>query len=544
MPGSLSTINWIDSLEVLIDRYDLSTEEFCLVGSASLAAIDLRENGDLDVCFSPSVRERIDVTEFEGIESAPNKYEHIGIPDQVLLSDNQYHDVVEGYKIIRPEIECSHKKVRQWEKDIEDIELLEEYKTRTDNWDQTLEVDDYTPDIGDLVRRGVKSLREDGLLTTAGQGITHLRWHGPLPRGGSDYSGQPTTVPGKAVRSLREDGIRTTLGRGVRLAKLTEPTGLLDRYSGFRRKVKLGTLVERELELRYPTAKLLEKQYDGETFTRMDLVVRLLAVEALRTGDEVPAVVSEFAVKTGTSLCADIEQCLEMRSNEPVAVGYDSSILDANTLACALTRTPESVPVTIQSGTTQGACSREWFESVGFPDEHREQVETRFAELLYQSNALFPFMLWPPAQQYREEILEQLRGEKRVHFTTTLQLSEDAFESFIWALYESQDDLDPKHIETKLDSMAPYEKVITVGGIEIPDPRIREGFSNEVIKMKERVRETFTPQLDPDTPEANLLIHAADNYDHNCETWEIVGQYSETDLRDVIRNPNESASVE
>jgi len=534
MPGSLSTINWIGSLEILIDRYDLSTEEFCLVGSASLAALDLRENGDLDVCFSPSVQEKIDFTEFEGIESAPNKYEHIGISDEVLLSDDRYHDVVERYKIIRPEIEYSHKKVRQWEKDIQDIELLEAYKSRTDSWDPALEVDDYSPNFRELVRRGVNSIREDGLLTTMGHGITHLRWHGPLPRRESDYSGQPTTIPGKAVRSVREDGIRTTLRRGVRLLKLTEPTGLLDRYSGARRKVKIGTLVDRELELRYPTAKLLEKQYDGETFTRMDLVVRLLAVEALSTGDEVPSAVSEFAEKTGTSLCVDIRKYLETQSDEPVTVGYDSSILDANALACALTRTPESVPVRIRSGTAQGACSREWFESVGFSDEHREQIETRFAELLYQSNALFPFMLWPPAQQYRGEILEQLRADKRVHFTTTLQLSEDVFESFIWALYESQDDLDPKHIETKLNSMAPYEKVITVGGVEVPDPRIREGFSNEMIKMKERVRETFTPRLDPDTPEANLLIHAADNYDHNEETWEIVRQYTETDLHDEI----------
>ncbi|GAB3705865.1 hypothetical protein [Halorubrum pallidum] len=536
MPGTLSTINWIDSLEVLIDRYDLSAEEFCLVGSASLAAVDLRENGDLDVCFAPSIRESIDVTEFEGIETAPNKYEHIGISDEEILSDDRYHDVVGGFKIIRPEIEYSHKKIRQWEKDIEDIELLEAYKSQTDSWDQTLEVDDYTVDLSHLVHRGVHSLQEDGLLTTLGHGITYLRWHGSLPRGRSDYSGQPTTLPGKAVRSLREDGIRTTLSRGVRLVRLTEPTGLLDRYSGFRRKVKLGTLVDRELELRYPTAKLFEKQYDGETFTRMDIVVRLLAVETLRAGDEIPAVVSKFAEKTGTTLRADIEQYLETWGNEPVTIGYDSSILDANALACAFARTPESVPVRIQSGTTQGACSREWFNSVGFSHEHRQQIETRFAELLYQSNAMFPFMLWPPAQQYREEILSQLQAEKRVHFTTTLELSEEAFESFIWALYESQDDLDPKHIQTKLDCMAPYEKVITIGGVEVPNPRIREGFSNEMIKMKERVREKFTPRLDPDSPEANLLIHAADNYDHNRETWEIVRQYTETDLRDMIRN--------
>ncbi len=538
MPGTLSTINWIDTLEVLIDRYDLSAEEFCLVGSASLAAVDLRENGDLDVCFAPSLRAEIDLEEFEGIESAPNKYEHIGISDDELLSNDRYHDIVEGYKVLRPEIEYSHKKVRQWDKDIEDIELLEAYRTRTDSWDPTLEVDDYTPGVGELVRRGVQSFREDGLLTTVGHGITQLRWHGPLPRGRSDYSGQPTTIPGKAVRSVRQDGVRTTLDRGVRLVKLTEPTGLLDRYSGFRRKVKLGTLVDRELELQYPTAKLLAKQYDGETFTRMDLVVRLLAADTLQAGDDVPAVVSEFADETGSTLRTDIEQSLETRGDEPVAVGYDSSILDADALACGLARTPESVPVTIQSGTTQGACSREWFESAGFSVDQRQQIERRFAELLYQSNALFPFMLWPPAQQYREEILEQLRTEKRVHFTTTLQLSEEAFESFIWALYESQADLDPKHIETKLDCMAPYEKVVTVGGVEVPNPRIREGFSNEMIKMKERVREAFTPRLDPDTPEANLLIHAADNYDHNKETWEIVRQYAETELIDVIRQSN------
>ncbi len=525
-----SNIQHIDSLAEIVERYDYVDTKFCLVGSAVLGARGLRKNSDLDICFAPTVAHDIEVDRFDGIERAQNKYEHIGISDVELLSSPRYHDIVDGYKIVRPEIEYVHKKRRGWEKDKEDVELLEQYREETDDWDHELEaeLDDYTPGPAHLLRRGIHSIRSNGIRETVDHGIQYLRWHGPLPQR-SSYSGQPTTIPGKALMSIREDGLQPTVQRGIRLVKLKEPTGLLDRYSRLRHKAKLGTLAERELELRYPTGRLLTNQYDGDQFTRLDIVVRLLAAEALLENKPVPTVVETFETHSGLAvreeLQAYVEQYDASGTQPTVPIGYDSTILDANALAVALLADPESVPITVTTGSSTVTYDQSWFENVGITSEEHETIDKAFSELLYRSNTLFAVILWPPAQQHADDIIEQIRGEKTVHVIEELQLSDEVFPEFVWALYESQADLNPDHIDAKIEQMDSYDKTVRVIGIEVPNPRIRDGFSNEVLQMKERIRERFTPKILTDNSSANLIIHATDNYDHSRETWEIIENY-------------------
>ena len=542
MPYSLCDIRWLESLDALIDRYDLSNNEYCLVGSTTLAVRAIRENEDLDVCFSPSITDDLDTTQFKGINSASNRYEHLGISDEEICTDDRYVDIIEGYRFLRPEIEYSHKKIRGWEKDQRDVELLEQYREETDDWNPDLERHDYTPGPKHLAERGIHSLRENGVRETIGHGVQYLRWHGPgfLPftRSDSDYSGQPTTIPGKALMSIRQDGLKRTAARGVRLVKLKEPTGLVDRYSRLRHKAKVGTLVERKLELRYPTATLLTDQYDENgSFTRFDVVVRLLAAEALVAGEDVPELARTFEERRDRSFLGDLEDHVDQytASGMPpdVPIGYDSTILDPNALAVALVHDRESVPVSITSGSASETFEREWFETSAFSDEDREAIDETFSELLYDSNALFPAILWPPAQEHFDEIVDQIRSEKRVHLVKEIEIPEDKFGDFVWALYESQQDLNPDHIDEKVARMDGYEKTIRVVGYEVPDPRIREGFSNEVLQMKERVRETFTPRIVTDNPSANLIIHSTDNYDHNKETWEIIEEYAGSKIDEV-----------
>ncbi len=534
MSPQISYLHHIELIESITDDKYFNRQDFCLVGSASLAIRDLRKNDDLDVCFHPSITTRTFRSTEEWIEPAPNKYEHLGISDQELLTDSRYHDIVDGYKIVRPEIEYVHKKRRGWEKDKEDIELLEQYREETDDWDHELEaeLDGYTPGPAHLLRRGIHSIRSNGIRETVDHGIQYLRWHGPLPQR-SNYSGQPTTIPGKALMSIREDGLQTTIHRGIRLVKLKEPTGLLDRYSRLRHKAKLGTLAERELELRYPTGRLLTNQYDGDQFKRLDIVVRLLAAEALLENEPVPTVVETFETHSGIAVREELQMYVDHYDasgiQPTVPVGYDSTILDANALAVALLEDPESVPVTVSSGSSTATYDRSWFENMGFTVEERETVEEAFSELLFRSNTLFAAILWPPAQEHVDDITEQIRGEKTIHVIEELQLSDEAFPEFVWALYESQADLNPDHIDAKIEQMDSYDKTVRVIGIEVPNPRIRDGFSNEVLQMKERIRERFTPKILTDNPSANLIIHATDNYDHSRETWEIIANYDDND---------------
>jgi len=534
---STRDVQWIESLEKLIENYHLSCDQFCIVGSATLSVRGLRQNSDLDICFSSSIADTIKTNAFKGVQSAPRRYEHIGVSDEDLCSDDRYVDIVDGYRVLRPEIEYSHKKIRGWDKDQKDLELFKQYRDRSDDWNPELERHDYTPGPKHLAERGIHSLRKNGVRETIGHGVQYLRWHGPgfLPftRGDSDYSGQPTTIPGKALMSIREDGLKKTAERGVRLVKLKEPTGLVDRYSRLRHKAKLGTLVERKVELRYPTATLLTDQYnESGSFTRFDVVVRLLAAEVLIEGQDIPELVRTFEEQSDQSFLADLEGYIDQftASGMPpdVPIGYDSTILDPNALAVALVHDRESVPVSITASSVPETFDREWFEISEFTDDDRQMIDEAFSELLYDSNTLFPAILWPPAQEHFDEIVDQIRGEKRVHLVKEIDIPEDEFGDFVWALYESQQDLNPDHIDEKVERMDGYEKTIRVVGYEVPDPRIREGFSNEVLQMKERVREKFTPRIVTDNPSANLIIHSTDNYDHNKETWEIIEEYSRT----------------
>lgn len=530
MSLTLQDVEGIDRLETFLEEYDIAREDVCLVGSVALAVRGLRKNRDLDLCVRTDVELTADEAAPAGLALAPNRYEHIGISDGELINNRRFHDTVDGYKIIRPELEYSHKVIRGWEKDRADIELLEQYRDTATDWDSTLERQDHTPSVFHLFRRVIASLNDDGLRKTVHHGIQYLRWHGPLPRKDVEYSGQPTTILGKARMSLREDGLSTTLGRGVRLVKLKEPTGLLDRYTRLRHKAKLGTLAERKLELRYPTATLLTEQYRENSFARMDVVVRLLAAERLYEHNGTPDIARSFEEDAQTEFLDDLEEKVtEYRTTERVAavpVGYDSSILDGNMLALALVDDRDSVAVSVTSGSEPREFDRGWFRDRRFTDEEIRMLDEAFSRLLYESNALFPAILWPPAQDYFDEIGEFLREEKEIHLVQELSLSDDQFENFVWDLYESQQDLDLTHIERKIEKMAEYPKHMMLLGIEVPNPRIREGFSNEVLQMKERVRGEFTPMILDGHSSANLIIHSTDNYDHSKETWATIEEYS------------------
>jgi len=522
------SISYIDELESLIEEHNLQKSELCLVGSAAFAVREIRVNSDLDICFSDTVVNLSDLNFPSELEKAPNKYEHLGLSDYDLLINPRYHDIIDGYKIVRPEIEYVHKKRREWDKDKEDIRLLEQYREETDHWDYELEAEltAYSPGLTHLVNRGYSSLKRAGVRKTLGHGIQYLHWHGPLPRRSPSYSGQPTTIPGKARKSIRQDGLKKTLARGIRLIKLKEPTGLLDKYTRLRHKAKLATLAERKLDLQYPTPALLTEQYEGDTFSRMDLVVRLLAAEAIVAGDSLPTVVETFENETGEYVHEDVAARLaehdDAQARPTVPIDYDSSLLDANALAAWVARRSSAPAVSVGSGTLTSGYDRMWFASKDFTEEELEMVDARFTQLLYETGTLFPFILWPPAQDYADDIVDHLREEKQVHFTQEISFDEDAFETFVWELYESQADLNMNHIEAKIEAMDDYEKTVLVGAVEVPDPRIREGFSNEMIQMKERVREQFTPKILTENPSANLLIHATDNYEHSHETWNIL----------------------
>ncbi len=524
---SVESIDGIEQLTQLVDEYDISTEDICLVGSSALAVRGLRDNGDIDIVIAGG-KGTTNPNGFEKISIQSRKYTHLGISDNDLIYNKENYDEVDGFKITRPEIVYSHKKLKRRDKDIRDIGLLHDYRKQTGDWNPDLVIESPDTGVAILITRGKDSIKEKGAYNTIRHGVpSYIQYFAPKIKFW-DYYAEPTSIPGKAYRSYRADGMVKTLARGVRLIKLYEPTGYLDRYSGLRHKAKIGTLVERKLRLEFPTGELLGEQYQNGRFNQWDIIVRLLAAEKILNDEPISDVIKTFEEVSGEQVITPLTDLLTKKSQAleqvETTVSYSGKIIETNRLAVSLAADPCSVPVKISSGETTAPYPFQWFDRSEFSEDDIELLKERFTQLLYDSGGLFVFVLWPPAQPYVETIVDKIQSEQKLHFVKHFNLSDDMFENFVRDMYEMQG-IREEHVETKVDEIGEIDKKIVFGGVELAKPRIREGKSHEMNEVKERVRREFAQEVLPENPSANILMHSTDNFTHNRQTWDVIEEY-------------------
>ncbi|MDA1009623.1 MAG: hypothetical protein O3C42_03600, partial [Bacteroidetes bacterium] len=129
-------INAIDisRLEDFLSINYLNKKDICLVGSISLSEIGIREYDDIDLIVASSVKKK----EFNYI--SPNQIEVVKSPWSSLFTDDEiifnsdFHNIVNGFKIVIPEL-VYHKKI--WlnrSKDQSDILELNEYAKYSPLW--------------------------------------------------------------------------------------------------------------------------------------------------------------------------------------------------------------------------------------------------------------------------------------------------------------------------------------------------------------------------------------------------------------------------
>jgi len=232
-----------EELENLLDRFNLKKDDICLVGSISLSARGLREHDDLDICVHSEKRDRIDPDAFNGFVSfVEERYENIDLSDDELIENDTYHDIIDGYKIVRPEISFSYKKLRDLPKDERDVELLEQSSMSTDDWNWDLYRSDYSQRPNSLFSRGIQSIRTDGILVTADKVVGLLTRKYPIVQQVTDL------LPVFDIKTPYE----TFLGRERTLSQ----------------------------------AQLLNRQYAGTRFMSLDVVVYWAALKAHEDGEQ------------------------------------------------------------------------------------------------------------------------------------------------------------------------------------------------------------------------------------------------------------------
>lgn len=73
-------------------------------------------------------------------------------------------------------------------------------------------------------------------------------------------------------------------------------------------------------------------------------------------------------------------------------------------LACALYFKQELIPVKINRFTYDTPYGIDWFKEHNFTDDETEIIEKKRKEIFYNSSAYFQIILWPPVQDYFDEI--------------------------------------------------------------------------------------------------------------------------------------------
>lgn len=461
-----------DEIAVVLDAHDLEPSDVCLVGSVSLSVRGLGENSDITLSVHPDKRNRIDPDSLDGcINVTRDKYERIDLSDRELIEDNQFHDVIDGFKVVRPEITFSYKKLRDLPKDERDVELLKNYSQATDDWDWDLYRSDYSEPPNTLLSRGIQSLRTDGVLVTIDKvlGLIHRKF--------------------PVVRRVNEQ---------IPVYDLQTPW---DGLTGTERTVS--------------KAELLNRQWMGEEFASMDLVAYWAAIDAFERDTE-----PKFDLQ---KLGLDRSQlfAFKERASEPVRVSQKHRILDTPEFAWLLhdDRDDLSVEVALERREQRGD---DWLRSRGFNTNEIAHLHERQGKLLESVGGLFYAILWPPANEYFDE-MEHTLG-KKVTIYESVDVTIDDITTFVRDIYDAQaHDVPEWSIDWKAEQMTDFPNTVRLLKILLPTPRFHDGVSREMEMVKNDVRHEFVDHF-PDEFYLSL-IHATDNFSDNRASKAVIEKH-------------------
>lgn len=458
-----------EDLEQLLETFDLDKDDVCLVGSISLSARGLREHNDLDICIHSEQRRNIN-SDIPGefVSCVEERYENIELSDDELIENEKYHDVIDGFKVVRPEITFSYKKLRDLPKDEHDLELLEDYSQATDDWDWDLYRADYSQRPNSLLSRGLQSLRTDGVLVTVDKVIGLVMRKYPAIR---------RTISRLPVFDLRTP-YQTVLGRQRTLSP----------------------------------AQILNRQYSGDEFVGFDVVAYWAALKASET-DKSPGFDSnKLETSVDTLLNADTEGV------KPLKLSQRHRVHRPDLLALLLHNGQERISTTFTFGRKQSG-DRKWLAERQFTGDEQKEIISRRVELLDEMGSLFYAIFWPLTHEYHEEMEAKLR--EKVTVVDSMDIEIDDIESFVHDIYDAQTDTAPEWaISWKAELMTEFPPTVRIAKIELPNPRLHDGISREMEMVKNDVRHAFMHNFED--KHYLSILHATDSFEDNLKAKAVI----------------------
>lgn len=484
---SASNVNYIDRLERLLAELGISIQSVCLLGTSSLAALGVVENGDIDLLTYGKNREKfINHAKSDRNSSIINRNQAIverkfdllkenrllkgpyffDISDHQLVNNKSLHFEVDGFKFMRPELVLSMKGVKRRNKDFDHLEKIESSGIMSsDDWDwplvQTTPPWERTdPTDKGLIHDGIYSLKKDGVITTWKRTLGHFNYQY------QQFADKTNHPPFNILRAFN---------RGKRLS---EP-------------------IYTDIELRYPLPNLIARQYTNGKFVAFDIVS-----EVFRGCERLDSYENDEIIVTPSGKIASGRRRVALE----IANWLDELPEDASN---------KSFEVEVSGAESNGMSSI----GVGYTpnlDEYK-------SEFLIQTGAAFHAILWPATHSFFDEIEKLLDSKSRVIRSHEYTISDD-FGDFVRQVY-AQDERNQKWIrENKIFELNKYDPIIRVASLEIPNPsfNIEDGelVSKEVFDLKMEMRQEISGLIDE--YEYGTGIHMTDNFDNNVHISSLI----------------------
>ena len=286
-------------------------------------------------------------------------------------------------------------------------------------------------------------------------------------------------------------------------------------------------------------ADLLSCNSKNATF-RYDIVVRYLAVSEFHKGSDRGFLLyekmqdrrmgdgfSKGAVKRFKALIRSYDEKGYDRDSY-ILVDRNLGLIDgSHRMAMALYYGYQNINVLIVDSDHPVEYSIDWFVENGFTTEEIRWIVETGAELLRRVQVPFSCVIWAPAADLADRILEDLSFFGTVTSVKRYDYAPGEYQSIVRAVY-SIDDIEKWKIEKKLSYMKNYKPSLVAVDLTIPDPayRIKAATGLPLSTVGERIKRAIRSKYKKEIKEYffDIILHIGDN------------MYQSEYMRDVFEN--------
>jgi hypothetical protein len=268
-------------------------------------------------------------------------------------------------------------------------------------------------------------------------------------------------------------------------------------------------------------------QENKEVFNRYDIIVRYLAIENYYGKNEFGFVLYEKmqAARIGKESLDKFKtliQSYEAGYQKDSCILLDSNLClvdGSHRIALGLYHKMYEISCCIEPQSRDIQYGIDWFIENKFSFEEINLIIGKFYEIKKQILKPFVCTLWPPVQNYFDEITELLKVLYNVLNYQDIVYDDYQFDAIVKGIY-AVDDIEDWKIEKKIDIMASYpEKKIRIIELEIEHPKFRlkdvalKTLSREGEMIKRIIRNAYKDKVE--NYFHDIVMHIGDNYAHN-----------------------------